>query len=506
MNKSIQSIRDFLPSLALGWGGPAAAAGLTAMGITLPVASVAALGVAATAGYLALKRKEQLDDDAQAEQLQQAIDAVRGHAESGEDDHAKLTAQLGNLGYDLRLSHEQLKQRIASLEALLAEPDRPAEDLRTFFQQAEGSRKDLFVSLAKFLEANFDELREHLTALGDSVEALRADVDQVLSKLENIQDDVKHVIGQNNQQIALLQELIRLQNITDKDRRAELEAELRPQLEASIRNKLIQNPQIDAESPEQIAEALIQAIKRPGVAEAAEKEGDNPLAAAKELLRQGQALDDQTAKLEEESVTLKQDAARIAALAGDLVLATDAWRAVLQTHPKDVNAWNKLGHLLITQGQLDEATACCEKLTELRPDDPESLAISLGNLGAIALTRGNLDEAHRLLTESLEIFRQIGLLEGQANQLGNLGLIARARGDLDEAQRRLTEALDIFRQLGNLEGQANQLGNLGAIARARGDQEQACQLWREALALFTQVGMRPQAEQTRELLQQAGCE
>jgi len=119
----------------------------------------------------------------------------------------------------------------------------------------------------------------------------------------------------------------------------------------------------------------------------------------------------------------------------------------------------------------------------------EGQASNLGNLGLIAQDRGNLDEAEKLLRESLEINRKLGRLEGQASQLGNLGLIAKARGNLDEAEKLLRESLEIFRKLGRLEGQANQLGNLGSIAKQHGDMTEARRLWTQSRDLYARIGM-----------------
>ena len=58
-----------------------------------------------------------------------------------------------------------------------------------------------------------------------------------------------------------------------------------------------------------------------------------------------------------------------------------------------------------------------------------------GNLGKIYFARGDLDEAERMVRQSLEMEEKLGRLEGMASQYGNLGVIYRTRGDLDEAGR-----------------------------------------------------------------------
>ena len=57
--------------------------------------------------------------------------------------------------------------------------------------------------------------------------------------------------------------------------------------------------------------------------------------------------------------------------------------------------------------------------------------------------------------------------------LGNLGSLAVMRGDLAEGESLLSETLEMQRRLGNPRFIANALVNLGEIREARGDQTQA---------------------------------
>ncbi len=84
-----------------------------------------------------------------------------------------------------------------------------------------------------------------------------------------------------------------------------------------------------------------------------------------------------------------------------------------------------------------------------------------------------------------------------ASQYGNLGAIHLTRGELDEAERLLRKSLEIDEKLGRLEGMANQYGNLGQIHQTRGDLKQAREHWLKARELFERVGMAPQVEQVQ---------
>jgi Flp pilus assembly protein TadD len=65
------------------------------------------------------------------------------------------------------------------------------------------------------------------------------------------------------------------------------------------------------------------------------------------------------------------------------------YRATIQDNPECWMAWNNLGHLLITRGELDEGMRLTQRALELRPDYPEART----NLAVALAARGRLDEA-----------------------------------------------------------------------------------------------------------------
>jgi tetratricopeptide (TPR) repeat protein len=170
-------------------------------------------------------------------------------------------------------------------------------------------------------------------------------------------------------------------------------------------------------------------------------------------------LDEQIAAQNEVMIDLLRERAAVAYVTGEIERALQCLTGILGLEPNDLESINRLGLIHQLQGDLLAAERRYNRLLVLDPPD-HFRAVALGNLGTIALIRGELDEAEKLLSEALQISRQLGNLEGQANQLGNLGLIAWTRGELDEAEKLQRESLQIDRQLGKLEGQANALGNL----------------------------------------------
>jgi hypothetical protein len=69
-----------------------------------------------------------------------------------------------------------------------------------------------------------------------------------------------------------------------------------------------------------------------------------------------------------------------------------------------------------------------------------------------------------------------------AVSLSNLGNVALARGDLPQAAARFRASLGLSRSLGNIEGIVIGLHNLGLVALASGDEAGAAALYRDAFA------------------------
>jgi tetratricopeptide (TPR) repeat protein len=143
---------------------------------------------------------------------------------------------------------------------------------------------------------------------------------------------------------------------------------------------------------------------------------------------------------------------------------------------------------LISLGLLDAAMALSQRARGFVRDDTEEKAAVLGNLGILFETRGDLDEAERMFTESLEIDQEFGHLKGIAIAYANFGAINFTRGKFDEAENMHSKALQIQKELGNLEGMAKQYASLGVIQQTRGHLDQAESLHAIALQIHQRIG------------------
>jgi tetratricopeptide (TPR) repeat protein len=116
------------------------------------------------------------------------------------------------------------------------------------------------------------------------------------------------------------------------------------------------------------------------------------------------------------------------------------------------------------------------------------MAAALNGLAVFKKGQGDLDDARRLLEESVGLFsaQSDGLM--RARSLSNVASILTEQRDYDAALTRQEESLALFRELGDQTGVAWSLRHLGDIARDRGDGSQAESLYRESLEAFQQHG------------------
>jgi len=100
-------------------------------------------------------------------------------------------------------------------------------------------------------------------------------------------------------------------------------------------------------------------------------------------------------------------------------------------------------------------------------------------LGCVALTEGKSDEAHRLLEESITIYRAIGPRSGAGFGWSEavLGYAACEQGDYGQAYRHLGEALRIGLDTGTVIPLLWALPGLALLLAKSGEMEQAVELW-----------------------------
>jgi tetratricopeptide (TPR) repeat protein len=112
---------------------------------------------------------------------------------------------------------------------------------------------------------------------------------------------------------------------------------------------------------------------------------------------------------------------------------------------------------------------------------------ALNYKGAIALRRGDVDEADLRFAEALTVARAVQDHAAEARCLNNLGIIAFLRGDPGSALADYQLALAAYQQAGVVRGMAETHHNIGISWRERGDHRRALQAAEQAVRLATQV-------------------
>lgn len=117
-----------------------------------------------------------------------------------------------------------------------------------------------------------------------------------------------------------------------------------------------------------------------------------------------------------------------------------------------------------------------------RRDNRDYIVAPLGNLGRLALLRGDLPQARLLLQEAVAIARSIGNVLGLIDWLPRLGVVTLSGGDAAEAQRLLHESLHLSRTINSSMYLAWNFTYLAETALWQGDLDQAAHWLAQALA------------------------
>jgi tetratricopeptide (TPR) repeat protein len=158
-------------------------------------------------------------------------------------------------------------------------------------------------------------------------------------------------------------------------------------------------------------------------------------------------------------------------------------------------AHNCLGHLYLTQGDLEPAVRVLEQgLTLCRASgDRTQLRRIAAALGFAYALQGRLTEGRALLEEALSESLRTGGLAGQAYRFVWLSEVCRLAGCSDEAWQHARQALDLAQQQKARGNEALALHQLGVVHAhtAHPDVAQAETSYQQALTLAEELGMRP---------------
>jgi|GEM_PF-4010898 len=127
-------------------------------------------------------------------------------------------------------------------------------------------------------------------------------------------------------------------------------------------------------------------------------------------------------------------------------------------------------------------------------------AATLGALGFVYYTKGNLAESDSILRMALDLDRRVRCRRGEAKHLRFLALVKAQRGDEEEAILSIEEALAVDRDAGHLVAEAEDYQAYGDIWKSLGDLEQAKKYYVLSLSSFIQMRMAPKIAESEDKL------
>lgn len=157
---------------------------------------------------------------------------------------------------------------------------------------------------------------------------------------------------------------------------------------------------------------------------------------------------------------------------------------------------NGLGTVLILLREPKQALAHFRAAVDIAESLPDAeggdlAAATLGNMGNICTTQGQLEAALRYYQRALSIAQRTNNRQFTANALGSIANIHHRQGRAGLALRLSQEAYEIAECLGNPLTMATALGKMGMICAEQGDTDKALQHLRRALELYGRHGLRP---------------
>lgn len=123
-------------------------------------------------------------------------------------------------------------------------------------------------------------------------------------------------------------------------------------------------------------------------------------------------------------------------------------------------------------------------------NDLPGVAEALNHLGYTGYAQGEFDQSSELLQEGLTVNRALNDDAGVASSILHLATIAWLKGDAENARRQFEESLTIRRRLGDKLGAGRSLYNLGGVAVSQGDYVAARRYLEESLAITREMGDR----------------
>jgi tetratricopeptide (TPR) repeat protein len=163
-------------------------------------------------------------------------------------------------------------------------------------------------------------------------------------------------------------------------------------------------------------------------------------------------------------------------------------------HAGELEEALKVTHWICAQldlwGDYDQEEKLLREALGWLPEGSETSAALLGQLGNLAMNRGQLDQALEHYQASLAIHQQQDDLAGIAGDYHQIGMVIGEKGDFETAAEWYREALGLQERAGNRAGVGRAHHQLAMIAQENGDFDQAREGYSRALAIQEELGDR----------------
>ncbi|MBK8900759.1 MAG: tetratricopeptide repeat protein [Anaerolineaceae bacterium] len=132
--------------------------------------------------------------------------------------------------------------------------------------------------------------------------------------------------------------------------------------------------------------------------------------------------------------------------------------------------YNDLADNFTSVGQFDEAQANYETALKVKRevDDQRAVGVTLGQLGTLALWRGDRAAARQRYTEALTTFQRLGEPREEAHNLNRIGTTYLEEGMLDSAEKYYRQALQLYESIRDFQWVAGTCNQLALVAEGDG--------------------------------------
>jgi tetratricopeptide (TPR) repeat protein len=149
-----------------------------------------------------------------------------------------------------------------------------------------------------------------------------------------------------------------------------------------------------------------------------------------------------------------------------------------------------LGNAYDSLGQYERAIAFYQQSLDIFKDigDIQGESNSLNGLGNAYYSLGQYERAIAFYQQSLDIKKEIRDIQGESSSLGNLGSAYYSLGQYERAIAFNQKSLDITKEIGDIQGESISLNNLGNAYRSLGQYERAIAFYQQSLDIFKDIG------------------